>query len=415
MIFIANCFGLGIAIVFFVILPEFEDFCKIMSLEKLKRELKELIRQDELEDAFRKLGDLLYVDCGLYNEFVLCERRYKGAVEEYEKGGITREERGIEIYNSGQALLKIIESLQSEDLRAFHSDELSEFDYIRAVRGFSYPYIPPVQIYTCNREEQNAHFQLACWGGDNPSPYEYAYFFYLYGDARQEHPALARRFKYDVSGLLSSEEPGRAIRLCSASDVIVCKPAGAPCHLKVMQINLLKEIWGRFFPGRPAPSEGLFRAKLSSLLKSPKLEGYGRDDVVFVLITIDDYNWHKELTPQVVRDFIEGFCKDDAFPEDAPRFYFFFGVAYKQGDQSIKEEVHEAMRNATYGVILPVLLPVNKDDLAEWFSRQQGLVALGGTPAELVARHFPGQNAIDMYDVRRKLERLIAYYNEIHL
>ncbi|MEO0584466.1 MAG: hypothetical protein AAF135_19795, partial [Bacteroidota bacterium] len=158
----------------------------------------------------------------------------------------------------------------------------------------------------------------------------------------------------------------------------------------------------------------LLKKNISDLLQSPDLHGFGPTDMVFILLKLDDYNWDRRITPQVVRKLYEDFCNCEMH-EDAPAFFFFFGIEYEKDNAEVKKEVHEALQNAQYGKALPLLQQVTHDDIADWLNQYDVLIPMYTTPMEMARALFPDTDKMDMADVIPVLTQLVNDHNKGHV
>ena len=366
-------------------------------LDALKRSLKELIGRELHDEAFRRLKEeVLDSGSALYNDTITVQARFHGADRAGKLGLIDFGERSRSFNNVNDALLWLIDRISIADLSA----------RLRRQQE-THRAIAPEHALTCDRTGQSDQFELDVY--DPPQPGRQVHFYFLYGDARQEHESLFQRLGLELGGFLLNWEQGEydpGVRLYP----VAFKPRVHRIP-KLFKINILRELLSRFFEPMNAqqPVEG---KTICDLLKSPKLQGFGPQDLVFILITLDDYNWHDKLIPALVRDFHDGFCQGE-LGEGAPRFFFFFGIEYQKDNQPVRKQVHKAMKESRHGLTLPELTPIAVADLEEWLSRYRLLLENSGREAgELARQLFPGQSAIDMADAERKLKELIDRHNK---
>lgn len=145
-------------------------------------------------------------------------------------------------------------------------------------------------------------------------------------------------------------------------------------------------------------------------MQSKKLHNKGEDDVVLILLTLDDYNWDKDLTPALVRSLYEKFC-DCQLTDDSPSFFFFFGLEYSKENTRIQQEISQAIAQAKYGNALPTLEPATISDVAEWLSRVKEVFPPGTDTMRLAKSWFPNADRIDMADVYLRLKKFINDHN----
>jgi len=121
-------------------------------------------------------------------------------------------------------------------------------------------------------------------------------------------------------------------------------------------------------------------------------------------------DWDSEITPAVVRWFIDSFCGDH-LPAEAPTFYFFFGIEFEEEDTGLKNEVEAAIRAGGRIQILPELNIVEKRDLKRWFNTYRKFMPDRSRRDELYQKYFGEQDELYMEDVIRHLNRLIDELN----
>jgi hypothetical protein len=353
--------------------------------------------------VFERLkGGVLSSQSELYNDVILAESRWNQTQTASGRGTIDFGEKQRSFSNVDQALLWLIDRIETEDLGSRYQQKFAEH---RAV--------PDTHRYTCDRVDQSDDFQLARY--DPPaSVLAHAgklFFFYLYGDVRQGHEALFHRLRLQEAGLLENWEQANydpGIKTC----FVDIKPRVSR-NPKLFQLNILKSLMSRFFE----PLHGqqpLAQKKLSDLLDSEKLRDFGPNDLVFIRIALDEHNWEAKTTPGIIRTLYEGFCQG-RLPATAPSFFFFFGIEYQKENKQIRAEVEAAIKEAVYGLPLPELGPVSLADITEWFSRYRVLLAPGETPADaaqrVVKQHMGTDPTFDMIDLLPLFQQLIDQHN----
>lgn len=365
-------------------------------LNALKRMLKELIAKGRYEEVFQRLKEVLSASSPVYNDIIQIEARFNILLQEQDMGRIDNQEFNIELNRINRALISAIDKITVGDL----SELLRQ-------QHQSHRAIAPEHALTCDRFEQSETFELNYWAPKEPG--SRIHFYYLYGDTRQEHQSLFQRLGLDLGGFLLNWEqgdydPGTKLYPVAFKPRVHTNP-------KLFKINILRELLSRFFEPMNT-QQPILNKKIADLLRSPKLKDFGPNDLVFILITLDDHNWHEMLIPALVRNLYDDFCKDE-LPEDAPQFFFFFGIEYKKDNKRVREQVHKAIKEAKRGNSLPELKPVAIADLEEWLSRYHPLLENSGKEAgELAASLFPNQPELDMADVERILKQLIDQHNK---
>jgi hypothetical protein len=281
-----------------------------------------------------------------------------------------------------------------------------------AVRAVKKPIIPPQNRYLVNRFKQEEQFQDA-WDSCPASNL----YFYLYGDARQAHCGLAHRFGYELAGRkVDAEIPEQADQSADSD-----KKKWKYCQIKPdfgenekqNRFNLLKSLYIAFDVDLEKP---VSQRSLPELLKSKSLKGFTKKDTVILLLTLDSHNWKPDHVPAVVRQFIGNFCSAP-LPENAPGFWFFFGVEYDESNPEIKQQIRDAIENRQYGEALDELAPVLRGDIEIWFDKPENKPLRKGDESEkdITLRLFGHNNDHDMEDVINKLKQLIETHNNDQL
>lgn len=368
-----------------------------MLLDPLKRELKQLIGQARYEEVFARLReDTLGADCELYNDVVILESRYHEAQRAGNLNLIDFKEKGLNFSNISHALTWLIDRIALADLCARLKKKSAAHVCLQHFHAFN-----------CDRFDQNDQFQLAFYN----QPAAKTHLFYLYGDARQEHGSLFERLGFDLGGFLENWEngeydPGIQVKFRKM------KP-DVHRHPMLYQINVVKELFAKFFPKFNAKAPLQDKTLKDLLGPDSELRDYGADDLVFILLTMDAANWNKDLTPLVLETFIQKFLSVE-MPAEAPTFFFFFGVEYEKNQPDKKAEVHEAIAKRKHGgEALAALEPVAAADITEWFSRYRALlVPPGKTAADMRRELFGDAEQLDMIDIQSILLQIIELHNK---
>lgn len=363
-------------------------------LDALKRELKELIGASRHDMVFARLKESLNSSCRIYNDVILIQSSFADSERAAMLDLVDPSTQKISFNRVNQALLRSVDAILPEDLNASYRKKLG-----------THQCIPLYHAYTCDRVEQNEMFQGVYYG----EPPEKIRFFFLYGDARQGHSSLVERLGYEIGGhLLNWEEgnydPGVRIKFVRCKPQVYTNPI-------LYQINIIRELLAKFIP-QVNSLQPILQRKLSEVLSGAELNGMGAGDFVFVLLTIDDNNWNEKLTPTVVKNLIEGFCKCD-LPPDAPSFFFFFGIEYKSENAVVKEQVGRVIeqREPRYGTGLPELLPVTPGFVEEWFSRYPLLLPADKSQSDMPKLLFGDSPQLNMINIINTLEKLISDHN----
>ncbi|MBL7797070.1 MAG: hypothetical protein JNJ90_11305 [Saprospiraceae bacterium] len=366
-------------------------------LDHIKRSLKDdCIATARYDEAFRRLkSEILAPDCDLYNDTVIIQSRYNETNRAGHLGTIDYGEKDRSFNNIAEALVWLVDEIETDNLIADWKKEIEK-----------HVAIPEYHVFTCDRFDQNDQFQLALLDAETKKIHH----FYLYGDARQAHESLHQRLGRDLGGHLLNWEEGDY----EPETKILFKSLKPSVHRHpvLYRREVIRTLFARFFP-KINEKEPLDSKTVADLLHSPDLSGFGPGDLVFVLLTMDDANWNKEVTPVAVEHFIGSFLKT-TLPDSAPRFFFFFGIEYEKASLGKQEEVRTAIQNRTHGgEALDELKPVGADDITEWFSRYRKIMLeRGKEPKEMTAAFFGPAKLLDMNEIEAVLFELISRHNK---
>jgi len=369
-----------------------------MSLEDLQCELQNLVADASYDKAFQRLKEIVgrKDNNELYRDIIAVQARYSEAKRASNLNLIDLKEISQHFSHVAYALLWLIGRISIDELSDLY---LSEAKLHRA--------IPTVHSLTCNRSRQKSAFDE--YHLFEPGPAEKFHFFYLYGDTRQGHESLFKRFAHDLNGLVNSRWRQGATPSNREPLFKLCKPEFSESP-RMFEMYVLRDLFTCFF--EPVNELQINTgSRLIDLLESPEIKSLGPNGQVFILLTIDDFNWRKEVTPLTVKRLFEGFYKCQ-LPPSAPRFFFFFGLKYSKTNTDVKGEVRTAIDTAEYGKPLAELGPLTILEIGEWFSRYE--VLCGGKEAlEMATQLFGTQNAsYDMADVEIKLLEIIEKHNK---
>ncbi|PHI20256.1 hypothetical protein CEQ90_08705 [Lewinellaceae bacterium SD302] len=371
-------------------------FNHLPMLAGLQRELKELLAQGQLKEVMRQLKeDVLDPASHLFDKLVVIQGRLADMGRDAALGLITTENKSVTFNGVNDAVIWLIGQLTPSDL---HPDLQR--------RQSAYQHVPVYHAYAVNRFEQAEKFELDRLLVEDPN--QKVHFYYLYGDVRQEIPSLIQRLGHEMNGHQFNAQQAQESKIGKAPLIARCKPEPRG-NKQLFRILLLKNLLEQFVG--PVNNMREVRQKtLLDLMESPKLSGLTPSDSVCILVTLDDYNWRKEVVPEVLQGLYTSFCKCD-LPDSAPNFYFFFGVEYRKENTAIKAEVAEAIAKRKYGEALDELMPVSMPDVAEWFTRHPILLAPGQEAHDAVAEHFSDATDRDMIEIESKLLQIIEAHN----
>lgn len=366
-------------------------------LDNLKLPLKDLVAKNRLAELFRRLREeVLRPGSELYNDAISLEGKWNENQRNDNLGTIDFRDAKVTSSSLNKALLEVIDQIEKEDLSERYRKIKEDHVFISADFHL-----------TCDRVEQNDAFLEIHY--DPPEALFESHdgkvrFFYLQGDLRQVQDGFVERIGKQLGGFLYNFDEG-SYDPEHEPVIVKCKPQTSKNPV-VFQIETIKKILSEF-DVRLEPAQ---KKRLSDLKQSKKLLHKGEDDVVLILLTLDDHNWDKELTPALVRNLYEKFC-DCQLPDDSPSFFFFFGLEYSKENTRIQQEISQAIAQAQYGIALPTLEPATIEDVAEWLSRVKEVLTPGTDTTSLAKSWFPNSDRIDMADVYLRLEKFINDHN----
>ena len=370
-------------------------------LNSIKNDLQDLLAANKLEEVFRRLrNEVLNRRASCYNVVILLEARWKKLEEEDAQGTLDFKEKDLNFNKITQSLIGLVENISIADLA----------ENLRALQK-EHQAIPEKHRFACDRYEQSEDFQLYLLELNEQltqSNKNKLHFCYFYGDSRQQLDALFERFELEANDSLYNWR-NESFESASKVTAVKIKPRVVR-HPRLFLINILKEIFGRFC-FQMYNQQPLAERKLSHLANSESLKTLGPQDYVFILLTLDDHNWNKKLVLETIQNLYSNFCNCE-LREDAPQFFFFFGIEYQKNRTDIQEEVRSSFPNVDYGIVLPELQPVKKADVSEWLSVYREIVPNGMDAFQMAEALFPEQQIMDMADVLPKLKEIIDLHNK---
>lgn len=370
-------------------------------LDALKRELIEMIRKGNPEAIFARLsGEVLDSKSSLYSEVILLQGRWRSIYEENIYGRIDYKEAELSFNNVNYALGYLIDKIEPDDLAPNYQNQSKDFKSI-----------PIEQKFTCDRNPQYRDFM-----GVQHSPKreelllknKKVLFLYLHGDEQQELSDFFERLRLEKGGQLAywregnfdpqNQPIGKVLKLESFNDA------------NTANIQLRRGLFS-VFALSPDGYSPLEKSSLSDIVQdSPILKGLTKADSVFVLISVDDYDWNPHTIPEAIKNLYQEFCSCD-LPESSPTFYFFFGVEYEKDNTKVKSEVESAIKQAEHGLKLDELLPVEKKDVYRWVKRNKELWSTYISHREFTDQFFPEEGPFDMRMVSIELNKIIDKHN----
>ena len=359
---------------------------------------KNLVGEACYDEVIASIKDALHEDSPRYNELILLQSRYNNARAAGHFGQIDFRDQSKTFNSVTDALLWFIERIQVEDLNETWQANCKDHFCL-----------PEYHALTCDRFAQRDAFELYFYtDGQGKKVHK----FYLYGDAAQAHESLHERLGREQGGQLLNWENGHYE---SGTKVLFkyLKPSVRSVPM-LYKIEVIKTLLANFFD-KVNEKEPILQKNIGELLQSPELSGYGPDDYVFVLITMDDANWNKAVTPVFVRDFVSTFLAT-TLPDTAPQFFFFFGIEYAAHNTDKRAEVDAVIREHAATApqeALEELRAVTRPDMVEWFSRYRRLmVDMDKDENQMVDQLFGNIRQMDMEAVEKILRERIIEHNK---
>lgn len=359
-------------------------------MQELKSQLKALANED-LPQLFRRLQELLAAAPSELNEIIQLQSRFNINESERHGGRISLDDYQLEFNKILNAVLFRIDSLKLEVLGEKPDDD-------------DRPALHDYHCHTCDRVDQSDRFQKI-FGEKRELK---VHFFYLYGMDVQSHEGMFRRIAFDLEGKLRDYlNPGLDSGCKSLQiDKITLGMCGDP---EVYKQNILKDLFTAFGI-RVNEQEPLTSKNIAWLLEnSPLLHGLCQDDYVCIFAGISQWDWDKDMTPDITRWFIHDFCSAE-LPNDSPTFLFFFAIIYEEDDAEIEAEVEAVIGQSSHVNALPELDMVKMRDIGAWFSRYKFIAASSAELKELRQKHFDAPE-FEMETVELNLKKLIDDYN----
>ncbi|WP_020569053.1 hypothetical protein [Neolewinella persica] len=371
-------------------------------LENLKNELRDLVAENRQGDLLRRLiDDLLLEGTRLHDLCITTSARVRNWEMATAANTQSKEELGIEQANINGSLLYVLGEISSADLKQDGAKTNREQEFI-----------PPFHAFGVDRAPQEGQFfdeQFEAFD-------QKVFFYYLHGDDRQQASSLAERLGFKLVGLQLTADDLSADIEADPPLIVHCRPVLNGMREEHCRALLVHAITQQFMGGAVGMSQmrGMLNLTILDLLNRPKLK---RADgslhpIVCINVTVGHSYWRKDLVPGMLRKFYETFCKVE-LPEDAPTFYFFFGLEHCDNKPTVRKEVAEAIAGRQNGSALPELEPVLISDIVNWFTHHGLMIPDGYDAEQLVAENFSTEgDQLDMLVVEADLKRLIDKFNE---
>ncbi len=360
-------------------------------LEPIKKTAREMIGEGQVAEAIEYLLENIQPGRAVCNDLIQRQASLKDLQKREQKNLVSPANANQTRAQVTEAVLAFINELEAEDLRS--------------ARPSAGELLHDWHRLTCDRTVQNNNFQKIRREKESSR----TRFFYLYGLDRHAHEALVERFAYDLQGVLRSHLNPELAPACKVEQEFNFSLIYND-DPEEYQTEILANLFSAFglVPDTYGP---LLESSLKDLWKnSPRLQQLTARDYVCCYLSIPEMDWDSEITPAVVRWFIDTFCGNH-LPKEAPTFYFFFGIEFEEEDTGLREEVEAAIRAGGRIQMLPELNIVEKRDLKRWFNTYRKFMPDRRQRDELYQEYFGEQEEAYMEDVIRHLHRLIDKLN----
>lgn len=258
--------------------------------------------------------------------------------------------------------------------------------------------------YTCDRVDQNDAFKVLFKQKQNNK----AQFYYLYGSDMQSHLGFFNRISYDLEGRL--QDYLNADLKASCRSLRIELNFELSNNLEFYKENIIKSLFAAF--SIPVNDhEPLLEKDLAFAYgKSPNLKGLIKEDFICIFISISDYDWDPDITPQATKWFIKNFC-DCLLPDDAPTFLFFFAIQYEDDDDELKKEIESIILESKSIDAMPELNMVKMRDIKKWMNTYKAMVPNKNVRNNLIKQYFSADEFY-MEDLENTFQQLIDEYND---
>jgi hypothetical protein len=269
--------------------------------------------------------------------------------------------------------------------------------------------IPEHEQYTCDRVGQNDFFK------EKNETRNRLNFFYLHGNEAESHRGLVKRYFYQLLG-----NEGKSRR----KGVLVEITPEESAREDIFKRGVMKSVFTAFEldPDEFAP---LTQQNLRRLCEeSPRLRPLGEQDVVVMMFLIESDNW-QDYTPAVLKWFIQHFCQSAGLPPQAPHFYFFLSVVYKDEKPpslpkwqvwkkpplTIRERFLQAVRDEREILLIPELEIVDIRHVDKWLGHHHQLHETVEERKTFLQERFKGAKQVHMDHIEKEFRKIIKDFN----
>lgn len=357
----------------------------------------DLVAKGRQTDALQRLGEVLRNDTPLRDRLTTASSNFVDYQVKDVDGTETDENLQVQLANVNKAIIYICNQLSSADL-------------VVETSGGERPQIPAYHRFGVDRVPQEGQFFDEQFDAGDKK----VHFYYLQGGVRQKTDSLAERLGFKLVGLQLTVDDLTAGYEVKAPLVINCTPVLRGVREEQYRALLIHAVAQQFMGPIPMGQlRGMLDLNLTDLLDKPKMKRADGSyhDIVCINVTLGHAYWRKDIIPVMIGKFYDTFCKCE-LPNDAPAFYFFFGLEYSAKRLKVREEVSQAIATRQHGNALPELEAVPLTDISTWFDHHEIMLPDGYDADQLVAENFPATPTIDMLEVEAGLQRLIDKFNE---
>lgn len=295
---------------------------------------------------------------------------------------------------------------------------VSNDNYYNRSRGTK-PIFPKAAI-TVNRVEQKYKFDKSVESFRFPK----LHLFFVHGDNKQELQKMIERFAWE-EGVVPQFNEEQVAGDSSVIEIV------SNANTSDMFLHFgIRDLLSKLQP----------EIKTTTSLASVYInQGTSkREKSKFIFFNIARRSWNETWTPEAIQNFVEQFLLREPMPDNAPDFYFFFGIEYEKpsppsllnlfkrlfalGGQNhdtkttVEASVTNAMDKHKAVTLLPKLQPPSIDDLEVWFTKNRNIIPSGESVLDFTQK-FIRRNGLrsdynDMKVLMEKLTELIDQYNE---
>lgn len=305
-------------------------------------------------------------------------------------------------WNDGEAWAVVGSALAELAKELLNVKNVEQTNNLQPKETSRYKFHPEHQ-YTCDRNEQFQPFLNLLNNAARPR----RHFFYIFGGEAQAHRGIFRRCVNRLKGIERTtgfQVFDFAIPVPCLEDV-QCLEVELP-HIILTELEIMD-----------AEMEKMAEKTLAfGLAKSPSLSKLDANGKVFFHFSITEALWNAGIVPSLTRNFIQNFCLKN-LPDDAPELFFFFSIEYDDNNQSLREEIAVALKDAEFLKNLGELKMVRDEHIEQWFQTHKIHWETVEERKAMKTRFF-GEKSPEMFmdTVQTKLKKVINEINneDIH-